>query len=965
MWVHFSGVSSASGGFSSDSPLVTHTFYYQNIKGLRTKVRDFANGVRALNCEFILVTETWLNSGISSVELFGSGVYEVFRHDRDYDTLTCDRGGGALIAVSSKFYCCGLPHANNPAFEDVWLRAKVDNIDFILCCVYFPPNSLPFAYESFVHTLKKYRTRYNNSKFILVGDFNFPAVRWTCEENCLIPENLPNESSEILLENVTYLGLLQVNCHPNALNRYLDLIFVDQLDFVVRKSDFALGKVDPHHPPLEIVLNTAEVPSFDPAAHCSTFYDFHRTDYENLNRFLSDQNWDCLNTGNINVAVINFYDVLLRGIDLYTPVKTIIHDKYPTWYSPECKRVIDLKNKWYRKYQKSGLLSDYIVYSGLRRETKYLIDLSYLLFLTDTEHSISSNPKHFWSYLRRVKEDNSMPKVMKLNDSTYDGPEEITDAFADHFQSCYCVHEDLDINIEPLGNNILSLRSHTFTNSEVLDKLAALDVSKGPGPDGIPPRLLKVCRTFLIHPLKKLFQLSLDTGVFPDIWKLSAVIPVYKSGDKSCIQNYRGISILSAIPKLFESIITDEVFNTYQDLISPHQHGFYKGRSTTTNLAAYQHYLSESLEDGCQVDTIYTDVAKAFDSVPHNLLAAKLAAFGVGGSYLRWIVSYLSHRTQYVKIGGYISSSFGVTSGVPQGSHIGPILFILFFNDVCSSFQHCRFLMYADDLKLFTRVSCRSDCLKLQKDLYSLSLWCKNNQLKINVSKCKILRFNRRVSSIDFNYDIDAVPLQCVDQFNDLGVLFDKKLTFIPHIDSIALKGFKMLGFIKRQTYHMNDLKAISLLYCSYVRSILEYNSIIWSPSYQCHIDKLERVQNKFLGYYLFRYGFPYKDVPYLTRLQLVGMSSLQLRRNNACIFFLYKLFNNIINCPELLEYFRIRVPNRPTRLVQFFDVPRHRTNYGLCEIVTRISILYNTYYQHCDLFGSSYSTFRNSVVSG
>ena len=296
-----------------------------------------------------------------------------------------------------------------------------------------------------------------------------------------------------------------------------------------------------------------------------------------------------------------------------------------------------------------------------------------------------------------------------------------------------------------------------------------------------------------------IFQRSLNTGQFPKIWKVSRLQPIFKSGDRSDIANYRGISIISAIPKLFEAMLTDEICQSFKDYIIPEQYSFFGGRSAATNLAVYQDFLITSVEKGHQIDTIYTDLSKAFDSVCHTLLLKKLSEIGISGNYLAWISSYLQDRSQWVEICGSRSGEVLATSGVPQGSHMGPVLFSLFINDVKSCFRSSKILLYADDLKMYGRVQPGGDYL--QSDLDRFVYWCSENFLKINVAKCKAISFYKTVNPYNTGYVINGEPVQAV---------FDRNLSFNLHINNITLKGLRLLGFIKRNTKYMTDIRGTS-----------------------------------------------------------------------------------------------------------------------------------------------------------
>ena len=571
------------------------------------------------------------------------------------------------------------------------------------------------------------------------------------------------------------------------------------------------------------------------------------------------------------------------------------------------------------------------------------------MFVTNTEHLIPQNVKHFWSFVKNLKSDSNLPSEMTYNQQTVTDSQDIANAFASHFQTCYSDHTDVVVaSVHPV-NFATILSSHNFTDTEISNKLSNLDVSKKAGPDGIPALFLKNCCTSLTGPLRVLFQQSMNSGTFPSVWKVSILQPIFKSGDRAAVENYRGISLLSAIPKLFESIVTDELFNVFKNCIIVEQHGFYRGRSAVTNLAVYQESLVSSVEVYRQVDAIYTDLSKAFDSVCHSLLIKKLSEIGVTGSYLRWIESYLSDRRQHVNICGSSSHEVLVSSGVPQGSHMGPVLFSLFINDVISCFKSSHCLLYADDLKFYSVVYPGTNCL--QDDLNSFVTWCNKNFLKINIAKCKSISFHKCVQPIVQTYSIDHINIERVKSVNDLGVIFSSDLSFNLHIDNIVLKSSRLLGFIKRNTKHISDTKALICLYNCLVRSTLEYCSVIWTPRYACHINRLERVQNKFVKYLLYKFHFPYNDLPYETRLLLCGFKSLECRRRQAFLLLLYKIMNGLTDCDILLGAISISVPNRRTRHTHLFHERVHRTNYGQGAFVDRMAANYNRFFTDCDIF--------------
>lgn len=342
-----------------------------------------------------------------------------------------------------------------------------------------------------------------------------------------------------------------------------------------------------------------------------------------------------------------------------------------------------------------------------------------------------------------------------------------------------------------------------------------------PGPDCIPAAILRHCAAALAEPLAVIFTRSFNQGKFPTLWKESYMFPVFKSGDRRDVHNYRGITSLSVASKLFEIIISQAVLACSRSYISSDQHGFMPGRSVVSNLLDFTQTCITAMEQNVQVDVIYTDLKAAFDKIDHKILLCKLSRLGASSTVKAWLQSYLSDRTLRVQLDSCVSEPFSSSSGVPQGSNLGPLLFILFFNDVAALLgARCK-LVYADDLKLYIVVSTLEDCHQLQRLLDLFVEWCCRNKPTISISKCVVMTFHRIKNPIIFDYNIDGVSLQRVDRVKDLGVILDPKLDFRLHYQEIISKANRQLGFISKIAKDFTDPHCLKSLYCSLVRPIL------------------------------------------------------------------------------------------------------------------------------------------------
>jgi Reverse transcriptase (RNA-dependent DNA polymerase) len=491
-----------------------------------------------------------------------------------------------------------------------------------------------------------------------------------------------------------------------------------------------------------------------------------------------------------------------------------------------------------------------------------------------------------------------------------------------------------------------------------------LDVSKGAGPDGLPAAIIRELSHELLTPVFEIFARSLREGSFPFYWKISQIIPIFKDGDRRNIENHRGISIISLLPKLFEKIVYDTIFSDVCSQIIPQQHGFMTGRSVNTNLAPFLSDVLERMEDGCQVDVVYADLSKAFDRLHHGVTIEKLRVLGMGGSLLTWFSNYLVGRMQYVLFNGQRSRLASVLSGIPQGSHLGPIIFILFFNDVYTVLEGILFAIYADDIKMYLSIRSLNDCIFFQRKLNDFHQWCVNNGLVINLPKCKAISFSRKLTNINFNYNFGNMTIPKGEVVNDLGVKLDSKLYFNAHYDFIVSKAMRMLGFVKRFGREFKDVHVFKVLYMSHVRPILEFSTPIWSPSYQIHIDRIERVQRNFSKFALRCLDWnDYNNIPgYIDRCRILEIHELSKRRVMFDAMMIFDTFSGKIDSNELLSRLNLNVRSYNTRSYSLLHIKTHRTNYGKNNPIERSVLNFLKYESNFD-FNMSREVFKRSIV--
>ena len=595
----------------------------------------------------------------------------------------------------------------------------------------------------------------------------------------------------------------------------------------------------------------------------------------------------------------------------------------------------------------------------LRSQCKRLSVNCSSTYLKNVDANCKSNPKLFWKFIRDQKSSYSLPSKMFYNNEMLDSGQSIATAFGSYFATVYSPNAGSNLQIienynknESVYGNILC---ESISKQSIFQAIMGLTNGLTVGPDGIPEILLKKCVCTLTIPLFLLFNLSLNGSEYPEFWKQSYLVPIYKNGDRQNIQNYRSVCTQSAIPKLFDKLICEQLTWACRGLIDESQHGFTKGRSTVTNLVLYQSSLLNALENREQVDAVYTDFSKAFDSVDHSLLLMKLLSIGFNIRMVRWVGSFLSNRVQRVKIGSYQSDIIAATSGVPQGGHCSPLFFNLFINDIKYCFQYSKPLLFADDLKFYRTISGAEDQRLLQSDLNRLVSWCENNKLKLNVAKCFHISFFRIQNRFNFAYYIKDDQIKYASRVKDLGISFDEELRFTDHISNVVVQSSKLLGFVLRNCRNFS-VESLKCIYTSIVRSKIEYASIVWSPYHNIHKLSLERVQNKFLRHCAFRLGMRIPDHNYDNMRMITKLDPLEFRRLRIGLGFIFDLVNSLIDCSQLLELIKLNVPTRQLRQHELFQINYHRTDYGRNSPLTRYLVIINQ--SNLEVFGLGRTEF-------
>jgi len=514
---------------------------------------------------------------------------------------------------------------------------------------------------------------------------------------------------------------------------------------------------------------------------------------------LSVIDWSALNNSTSTVEEYwnSFKAILAQLEEKFIPTKTYHSDrlKKPVWMTHKSWKSVKRKYKVFSKYKNK----DHPAVIAANRTAKKDLRKARMNFEKKLAHNIKQDSKSFYSYAKSKSKVKVRICSLKQDSGTVlDDDFEIATCFNTFFASVF-TQEDLHNVPQPVNMGISEEDQCTdiwFTECDVLKILDSLRMDKSPGPDELLPRLLSEVKEEIAHPLYVLFRRSLDESSVPTEWKRANVCPIFKKGSRNLAENYRTVSLTCQVCKIFETLVRDRLVKHLEEnsLIRESQHGFRKGRSCLTNLLTFLDKVTGCIDSGNSVDVVFLDFAKAFDKVPHSRLAAKLRSHGIDGKLLCWIMEWLKDRKQRVVIRGTLSDWISVLSGIPQGSVLGPILFLVYINDLDYGVRNW-ILKFADDTQIFSQVSSPEDYINLQKDLNRLVTWAEEWQMLFNVGKCKVMHFGRLNQKRD--YYMKDHKLETTSTEKDLGIVITSDLKSSEQCSQAYSKASRVLGMIQ------------------------------------------------------------------------------------------------------------------------------------------------------------------------
>ena len=940
---------------SGVNALGTITLFNQNVRSLKKQL----GGLRLLaptleRYDIISFTESWLNDTVQDCELqLGYDDHTWFRRDRG------SLGGGVACAVRSSLLPVRLP---DPAGAEM-LLLRLQRIGVTLAVCYRPPGD-DDALTAVAAALSSVAP---GARLIVVGDFNLPEVVWTVTDDGVVP--MPRRGAVRAVRFVDEcgtLGLKQWVTEPSRGLNMLDLLFSRFLTCTsINVTD---GLFDSDHK--DIICEFRVPKSCSAVVSRRTAYNYKDADFQGLRRALSLINWGMLDCVDVNEAVDTFYELLESALADHIPTVTV-RRRCPPWFDGSVRAALREKEAAFRRMRRCPSDESTARFAEKRKAFKSLAASKYRQYLVKLTDDLKTNPKRYWTFVKCVGKTSKMSSVLYRDDGSLasddtERAEIFNKAFAGKFSK-----PSPSIFPHAKSYPIDSLSHFYVTESSIRAALNQLTQNKACGPDNISARIILECREELVVPLTKICSMSVASGVFPERWKRANIVPIFKKGDKKSAENYRSVSLLPLFAKILEKVVYDQLYRHVEPALCNEQHGFVPGRSCTSNLAVFLTSAWEAISEGYQTDTIYTDFTAAFQSVNHGYLIHKLKnSFHVHGSALMWFVSYLSDRRQRVTLNGKTSEWTSVISGNPEGSLLAPILFSIFINDLPSELDS-ECLLYADDAKIYRKITTPQDAATLQTDIDRLSSWSATWGLSLNPAKCKAFSVTLRRAPVRTTYRIGSAVLESVDEIKDLGVTIDSKLSFSAHVSRIVCQANRALGLMirtfqagtKRSKFNKHTLL---VTYYANVRSILEYGCVVWAGAAKSHTERVDRVQHKFLLWLNSHTSSPCSSLSYPSLLHHFGITSLSVRRNQHDLLFLRNILAGKIRSSNLLGRFPLHVPPRSTRSQRLFAELPWRVRTVGDGFLRRLPKAMNVFLTRspADVFSDSSYTFRGHVLN-
>ena len=859
------------------------------------------------------ITETWLTDSISSAQTQLSG-YHCIRSDRD-----SRRGGGCAIYLHNS-----LVPSDELVISDInnnIAAVYVEDLHLILATVYRPPDAPDHEFSAALDKLQRMIDDHSkddrSADLYITGDFNLPLFDW---DQCQIPPHPPNGAYSRLMIFIEENFLSQMVNEPTRVNSILDLVLTNCPQYIL-DVDTELTKLSDHKLVKCLLgfnpISKSEMVSTAIEEHSFRAVNYHKANMEALNEDLGQVDWYTLKK--LCDENQDYDGSMFKELLVLTVLQlTLKHSpsKFLSGGTRKNKTERELNSLKMKRRKLNRKISELKDLNPLSRRIQQLeLDSNLTAYeikdvivnrLTQKEleavETIKSNPKFFYSYAKRLSKSKSTVGPLKNSDGLLTNKAaEKAEILQQQYVSVFSNPENADL--EACKSYVQThhgkeLSDFHVTLEDIKEAIGELDPYSAAPDWDIPAKVICGCKETIATPLWLLWRDSFNKGVIPKDLKMQYITPIYKKGNKTEAVNYRPVSLTSHLIKIFERVMRKHLVKHLEEneILPDSQHGFRSKRSCLTQLIEHVDEVLKALNGGNEVDVIYLDYSKAFDKVDHQVLLAKMKMYGINGKFYDWIKDFLSNRSQTVVVDGSKSSFQEVKSGVPQGTVLGPVFFILYVIDMVMSAKNSKTLTFADDTKLL-RVIAQLLCQALlQTDLTSVIQWSIANNMVLHEDKFVVMNYCLKawhlLRELPFSVETrqytttEGKILEASHYTRDLGVYLSDDCTWSYHINTMTRDARRIASWVLG-AFRDRSIVTMMTLFKSLVRSKLEYCCPLWNPSKISDIQTIENLQRQFT-----RKIYGMSKIDYWERLKFLKLLSLQRRRERYTIIHTWKILN-------------------------------------------------------------------------
>ena len=846
---------------SKDETISSFSVFHNNVVSLNRNLENLQTQIlHEVDFHFnvIGITETKItnaNSQLCTAHIPGY-VFE-------YVPTPLASGGVGMFIDESLDYRV-LERTSNEAFQVLWAEFSFEKKKNVICGIFYRQHNSPEIFQSyFDETIEKLAS--SGKHIVIMGDFNIDLLK--CASSSYSHDFLTSLQSCSLVPTIDKPTRVR-----STSATLIDNIFTNNPDQVVVSGNI-ISDISDHFSQFCILKSMRDKIQIKK----TKVRDFSRFSRDSFEADLSNVNWNALlnkRTCDADNLFSSFYNKFNKLINKHAPMKTISNRKAKQLSKPWITKGIRISIKVKNKLYVSGDTANYKIY---RNKICTLPRLSKQQYYSKFFNDNLTNMKKTWEginnllarKLKKTKPINSI-RVPTNNDSVTCDQRRIANVLNDHFAS---VGPKLANKLPTVQRNYLEFMNRTnspdssfvfnlVTPAEVELEILRIPNNKSHGLYSCPTQLLKYSSKVVSSTLAEIINLSISSGMYPKKLKMAKIIPIFKADDNTNPNNYRPISLLSNFNRIFEKLVYSrmESFIEQNNLLSPSQYGFRKAHSTQHAILDIVSTIQENMDKRLFSCGVFIDLKMAFDTVDHKILLHKLNHYGFRGVTNKWFSSYLDGRTQTTQTGSHISKRQNTTCGVPQGSVLGPLLFLIYINDIQESSDKLKLFLFADDTNaVYADKNLKSLETTVNQELSKLFDWLTANKLTLNINKTNFVIFRPAQRKLTYHpkimiFDNDQkknVAVECKESVRYLGVIIDNNLSWKNHIDHVAIKISRTIGLICKLR-HFLPRHILLTIYRSLVTPYLTYGLIAWGQACKSHLEKLLKLQKRALRFIYF-----------------------------------------------------------------------------------------------------------------